>query len=164
MQRIQRYVARHQDSDGEGKYDAVITLVARRPGRCPEALRPGPNPPGHVLSALRREIPRLYRPPTFHIKHYSVRALFSLDRTAEASAATPQLHTAPFSQSLYRRKAAAACGATVATRSWLAVMEFPGAAMATLSPALAYLARTHRGWKVWYQWNPNLSKPAFPGE
>jgi hypothetical protein len=168
VHRIQQYVAQHQSSSDEHQIGDASTVMARQdrpPSRkCPQALRAGRNAASHALSALRDAVPRLYRPPSFRIKGYSIVALFSLDPTAQADASIADLHKASFSPGLYRRKAMEACGATVASRSWLAVMDFPRAAMATLDPALAYLARTHRGWKVWYQWEPNLSKPAFPGE
>ncbi|MDQ3856842.1 MAG: hypothetical protein M3327_00085 [Actinomycetota bacterium] len=74
-------------------------------------------------------------------------ALFSLDTGFPPNPASfpPRL------LNRYRNIAADWCGLAVAERSWVALIHFPNAAAALLGEGVAYLARTPRGWRIWYR-------------
>jgi hypothetical protein len=50
----------------------------------------------------------------------------------------------------YRRAVAELCGRRVARRSWVGLIHIPNAAAALLGEGAAYLARTPKGWRIWY--------------
>jgi hypothetical protein len=140
-------------SDG-GNRAAAHSEDARpseRPRRCPDARRPGHDPIAKVLDAVRAQVPAAY--PSIDIGAYEVWSVFSLERDVIVVG-------------LNRRRylnVAARCGTKVARRSWVAVLSFPRAPDASFVPAVAYLARTREGWRLWYQWFPNKSeRGSFP--
>ncbi|HEX8085452.1 MAG TPA: hypothetical protein VF529_14255 [Solirubrobacteraceae bacterium] len=66
-----------------------------------------------------------------------------------------------FNQWRYVKRAARACGVAVARRSWMVVVNAPRAKMASLVPAIVYVARTREGWRPWYRHFPNFGTADF---
>jgi hypothetical protein len=54
--------------------------------------------------------------------------------------------------STYHQLAAKRCGQAVAANSWLALVHFPEAATPDTASGVAFLARTPRGWRLWYRY------------
>ncbi|HEX8123745.1 MAG TPA: hypothetical protein VF549_21015 [Solirubrobacteraceae bacterium] len=66
-----------------------------------------------------------------------------------------------FNQFRYVKVASRACGTRVARRSWMVIVDAPRAKMASLAPAIVYVARTPEGWRAWYRHFPNFGTSAF---
>ena len=111
---------------------------------CPKALTPGPLAAEGVLAAVRRHVPEVYRGNEYGT--YRVTSLFSLAKRAFV----------PGQVAVYRGVAARAggCGTTVARRSWAVLLEFPELAKVgtSLSQGVIFVAKTPRGWQVWYRY------------
>jgi hypothetical protein len=136
--------------------DAVVSARALSvDDRCPRALAPGARAAERALRAVRARVPRLF--PNFELDRYGyhVVALLSLDDALVAE---------PISRKRYVRVATDACGRAVADRSWVVILHFPGAPMASLVPLVVYVARTADGWRPWYEWTPNFGGKGFIGK
>jgi hypothetical protein len=147
----------------------AATLVARGPEgsttsraaraqvqdeRCPQAKTVERPRPEVVVRALRAQLPQLFD----HIdrRRYRIDVVFSLSRSTRVPGVN---------RSRYKDIALRACGGTVAERSWAASLHFPFAPAASFGPAIAYLAPTASGWRLWHGWLPNLgTRPFFPGD
>jgi hypothetical protein len=123
--------------------------------RCPRALAPSARAAERAVRAVRAQVPRLF--PNFELDRYGyhVVVLLSLDAALVAE---------PISRKRYVRVAADACGSAVADRSWVVILHFPGAPMASLVPVVVYVARTADGWRPWYKWTPNFGGKGFIGK
>ena len=71
---------------------------------------------------------------------YQVVSLFDLGWPRWAGPTYPQI---------YRRSAIRACGARVADRSWVVIIQFPNSQAADLSTSAAYIVRAGRGLMIW---------------
>jgi hypothetical protein len=127
------------------------TAPARaRDARCPKALPGGPGAVVRVVRTVRRELPRTLR--GIDVRGASITSVFDLS----IGAVLPGLR-----RQRYERPAARACGLVVARRSWVALVHSPRARMASLSPAVLYVARTRAGWRTWYVMYPNFGTAGF---
>lgn len=100
-----------------------------------------------MVAALRRDVPRAFRNLTSMGEpawpKYDVSALYSLvSGSAKEPAATHRAW-------LRARKL---CGAETASRSWAVTLYFPLCQIPCAGPGTAYLARSPRGWSLWYPW------------
>jgi hypothetical protein len=100
-------------------------------------------------------VPRLFADFELDRYGYHVVALLSLDDALVAE---------PIARKRFVRVATDACGSAVADRSWVVILHFPGAPMASLASMVVYLARTADGWRPWYEWTPNFGAKGFIGK
>jgi hypothetical protein len=98
-----------------------------------------------IVAAVRRGVPSVFGDfttqgggPGWH--HYQVEGLISL-----TGGYVPE----PGGIARYRREAARRCGRTVARSSWLVLLEFPEAPMASVSSQHMFVTRTGKGWVAW---------------
>ena len=100
---------------------------------------------GKVVSAVQRGVPRIFRDfttqgggPGWH--HYQVEGLISLNGGFY-----------PVLQGIarYRREALRRCGRAVTLSSWVILLQFPEAPMASSSFAHMFVAKTRSGWIAW---------------
>jgi hypothetical protein len=66
-----------------------------------------------------------------------------------------------FDYRFYMARPERACGKAVVNNSWVVFVELPDAPMASLYPALVYVARTPTGWRPWYVGFPNAKGWGF---
>ena len=135
-----------------GRGHAGASPPDRRLARCPHDARPiagyeGIRTTTAVVRALRRDVPRAFRNLTSMGSaawpHYQVLAVFSLTNASGA-----RLRSA---RSAWRH-ARELCGPSTASRSWSATLYFPYCQLPCAGPWTAYLAKTPRGWGLWYPW------------
>ncbi|HEX8123744.1 MAG TPA: hypothetical protein VF549_21010 [Solirubrobacteraceae bacterium] len=143
-------------SDSEDRTTGIDERSARtapareRDARCPKALAGAPGAVIRVVRTVRRELPRTLR--GIDVRGASITSVFDLS----LDAVLPGLR-----RQRYIRVAARACGVVVAHRSWVALVHSPRARMASLSPAVLYVARTRAGWRTWYGAYPNFGTAGF---
>jgi hypothetical protein len=121
---------------------------------CPKGLlQPGSRAPEDVLRTLRAAVPRVFRVVSYgktvklSAKNTNVLDVRSL---AGDGANLPGIRTVTGLSSYYGKLAQRRCGGRVASRSWVAIIQFPDAQAIPFSYRFAFFGRTHRGWKVWY--------------
>lgn len=124
----------------------------RAAAKCPHALTPKvllpPYTPEAILRAARRQIPAAFRDKfrnqqgviSLTPRHYVITA------TVAFGEGGPQLTDRTRLYRYAQRK----CGTKVAQASWVVLFQVPEASRYTPSVAAAYLARTRRGWRLWY--------------
>ena len=119
---------------------------ARDRRSCPIALTSSRLAIGRVASALRREVPVAFHDMQNQNgfgawRGYRPVAIYSLK--------TDGGELLPRVVARYHKAAAAACGNRVASRSWVALIQFPQAGSALQGAGVAFLARTAAGWRIW---------------
>ena len=118
------------------------TSATVRAPACPKPIAPGPRAAPQVSRALYRAMPKLY--PTLDRKGATVRGLFSLAGGLPSTIKTKRYVSGP---------AFRACGDDVTRASWVAFVLLPNAP-ADASEHVVFVVRTAKGWRVWYEWNP----------
>jgi hypothetical protein len=129
---------------------AGVLASASRPGRA-AATRHCPIPAaravhaGELIPALRRLVPKRYGDMTNQQgrgawRGYVVVSEFDLGWPRYAGLTLPPT---------YRKSAVRACGARVASASWVVIIQFPRSQAADLSTSAAYIVRTVRGLTIW---------------
>lgn len=125
------------------------TAQVARQGVCPKTIQAGGyqgiRATEKIVAAVRRGVPRIFRDfttqgggPGWH--HYQVQGLLSL-----SGGYLPE----PLAVTRYRREAARRCGRAVALNSWVVLLQFPEAPMASTSFGHMFIAKTRHGWVAW---------------
>lgn len=118
--------------------------------RCPIPLNGGRFGAAHAADATRRQLKRIF--PGFDRRDSRISASISLGM----GDFVPKL-----SSHYYTARPAEACGRHVVQNSWVVIVSLPRAPMASLVPALVYVARTPTGWHAWYVGFPNYGGWGF---
>lgn len=138
------------DAGDSSRPPAAPASRSERDSRCPAALPGGPRAMVHVGRTVRRQLPRV---------------LGGIDPRGATITGAFDLQLAAFLPGLrrgrYEKPAARACGVAIARRSWMVVVNAPRARMASLVPAIVYVARTRDGWRPWYRHFPNFGTAEF---
>jgi hypothetical protein len=113
---------------------------------CPIALTSSRLAIGRVALALRREVPVAFHDMQNQNgfgawRGYRPVAIYSLK--PDGGEFLPRV------VARYHKAAAAACGNRVASRSWVALIQFPQAGGALQGAGVAFLAHTAAGWRIW---------------
>ena len=117
-------------------------VSAVRAPKCPKQVAPGPRAAPQVTKALYEAMPKLY--PTLNRKAATVQGTFSLAGGLPSTIKTKRYARGP---------AFRACGEEVIMASWVAFVLLPNAP-ADASDHVVFMVRTAKGWRVWYEWNP----------
>jgi hypothetical protein len=124
----------------ELQYESAAAVSAQQ--KCPASSSPGPRAAAQASRALFKALPELY--PTLPRSGATVQGMFNL-----AGGLPSTIRTKRYSNGAARK----ACGRAVIKNSWVAFVLLPNAP-ADASNHVVYLTRTPKGWKVWYEWNP----------
>lgn len=125
------------------------TAHARHQRACPSTIQAGGyqgiSATSQIVAAVRSGVPQIFRDfttqgggPGWH--HYQVQGLISL-----SGGYSPESRVV----TRYRREAARRCGRAAAVNSWVVLLQFPEAPMASTSFAHMFVARTAHGWVAW---------------
>ena len=110
--------------------------------QCPKSIAPGPRAAAQASKALYAALPRLY--PTLNRKGASVQGMFSLGGGLPSTIRTKRYVSGG---------AFKACGRKVIEASWVAFVRLPNAP-SDAADHVVYLTLTKKGWRAWYEWNP----------
>jgi hypothetical protein len=121
-------------------------------GRCPSALSPRAGDLALVSQRVSRSLPKIFeKVDTRRAVIYAALSLRDDERILGLR------------YTLYTRAVEKACGKRLVTRSWVVLVGLPRAPMASLVPALVYVARTPDGVRPWYLRFPNAGTGGFVG-
>ncbi|MDA0172024.1 hypothetical protein OJ998_23180 [Solirubrobacter taibaiensis] len=119
-----------------------VSATVSAQAKCPASISPGPRAAPQASKALFASLSKLY--PTLNRSGATVQGMFGLAGGLPSTIRTKRYTTGGASK---------ACGSKVIANSWLAFVRLPNAP-ADASDHVVYLTRTAKGWKVWYEWNP----------
>jgi hypothetical protein len=125
------------------------TAEVKRQYACPSTIQSagyqGIWATSQIVRAVRAGVPRIFRDfttqgggPGWH--HYQVQGLISL-----SGGYLPESRLV----TRYRREAARRCGRAVALNSWVVLLQFPAAPIASTTFAHMFVAKTRHGWVAW---------------
>ena len=126
---------------------ASATVSAQ--AKCPKTIAPGPQAARQASKELFQSLPDLY--PTLNREGATVQGMFGLGGGLPSTIRTKRYTTGG---------AAKACGKAVIRASWVAFVRLPNAP-ADAADHIVYLARTEKGWRIWYEWNPQNPEGAL---
>ena len=124
----------------ELQYESAAAVSAQQ--QCPKSQAPGPRAAAQASRALFAAIPELY--PTLNRSGATVQGMFNL-----AGGLPSTIRTKRYTSGGARK----ACGREVIEHSWVAFVLLPNAP-ADAASHVVYITRTEKGWRVWYEWNP----------
>lgn len=132
-----------------GSSNASRAIVTDNNGTaCPKALVTTAYAPEGLLRAVRREVPRVYNNvQTQGGKLRLSAATYRIDALSSLQQTVPPLAGAL----AYRRLAAKRCGSNIAERSWVVIIDIPGAQTVRAARGVALFARTASRWVLWYR-------------
>src|SRR3954451_12154823 len=110
--------------------------------QCPKPTAPGPRAAAQASRALFKAMPKLY--PTLDRKGATVQGMVSLAGGLPSSIRVKRYTTGAASK---------ACGSKAIENSWVAWVLLPNN-QASAANHVVYLVNTRKGWRVWYEWNP----------
>ena len=133
---------------GGSELEQVSAKVSAQ-AKCPATIAPGPRGAPQSSKALFSALPKLY--PTLNRSGATVQGMFGLSGGLPSTIRTKRYTSGG---------AAKACGKAVIRASWIAFVRLPNAP-ADAADHVVYLARTEKGWRVSYEWNPQNPEGAL---
>jgi hypothetical protein len=124
----------------ELQYESAAAVSAQQ--KCPKSIAPGPRAAQLASKALFSALPRLY--PTLERRGATVQGMFNL-----AGGLPSTIRMKRYTNGAARK----ACGSAIIKHSWVAFVRLPNAP-ADAADHVVYITRTEKGWKIWYEWNP----------
>jgi len=125
---------------GGGELQRTSATVSAQ--QCPKPASPGPRAAAQSSKALFKALPRLY--PTLNREGATVQGTLSLAGGLPTWIKIKRYTTGAASK---------ACGDEVIKASWVAWVLLPNSPKDAANHVV-YLVNTSKGWKVWYEWNP----------